>query len=70
MLTSNKIWIQRTKNISCVSPEEAIEWGYTGPLSTCDRCATLDLRRATPYYFYDQMDFDVPVGTTGDVYDR
>lgn len=69
MLSGNKIWIQRTKGVSPVSIEDAIAWGYTGP---CLRATgmNLDLRKAAPYYFYDQLDFDIPVGTTGDVYDR
>ena len=69
LLTGNKIWIQRTKGVGAISAEEAIEWGYTGP---CLRAAgvNLDLRKADPYYGYDQLDFDVPIGTSGDVYDR
>lgn len=69
LLTENKIWIQRTRNVGSISADEAIAWGYTGP---CLRAAGvgLDLRKADPYYGYDQLDFDVPVGTTGDVYDR
>lgn len=69
LLTYNKIWIQRTKDIGCITPEEAIEWGYTGPCLRATGVA-LDLRKAEPYYIYDQLDFDIPVGTTGDVYDR
>jgi NADH-quinone oxidoreductase subunit C/D len=69
LLSGNKIWIQRTKGVGAITAEEAIEWGYTGP---CLRAAgvNLDLRKADPYYGYDQLDFDVPVGTNGDVYDR
>lgn len=69
LLTENKIWIQRTRDVGPISAAEAIDWGYTGP---CLRAAGvgLDLRRAEPYYGYDQLDFDVPVGTSGDVYDR
>lgn len=69
LLSGNKIWIQRTKGVGAISAEEAIEWGYTGP---CLRATgvSLDLRKAEPYYGYDQLDFDVPVGTNGDVYDR
>ena len=69
LLTGNKIWIQRTRGVGAISAEEAIEWGYTGP---CLRATGvgLDLRKTDPYYGYDQLDFDVPVGTTGDVYDR
>ncbi len=69
LLTGNKIWIQRTRDVGSISGQEAIEWGYTGP---CLRAAGvgLDLRKAEPYYLYNQMDFDVPVGTSGDVFDR
>ena len=69
LLTGNKIWIQRTRFVGRISADEAIEWGYTGP---CLRAAGvgLDLRKSDPYYGYDQLDFDVPVGTTGDVFDR
>lgn len=69
LLTGNKIWQQRTQNIGGISAEDAIAWGYTGP---CLRAAGvgLDLRKAQPYYMYDQLDFKVPVGTTGDVFDR
>lgn len=69
LLTENKIWIQRTRDVGKITGQQAIEWGYTGP---CLRAAGvgLDLRKAEPYYGYDQLDFDVPVGTSGDVYDR
>jgi NADH-quinone oxidoreductase subunit C/D len=69
LLTENKIWIQRTRDVGKITAQQAIEFGYTGP---CLRAAGvgLDLRKATPYYGYDQLDFDVPVGTSGDVYDR
>lgn len=69
LLSGNKIWMQRTQGVGKISIEEAIEWGYTGP---CLRATGmgLDLRKATPYYGYDQLDFNIPVGTSGDVYDR
>lgn len=69
LLTGNKIWMQRTQNVGSISAENAINWGYTGP---CLRATGvgLDLRKAAPYYLYSQMDFDVPVGTSGDVFDR
>jgi NADH-quinone oxidoreductase subunit C/D len=52
-----------------ISLENAIQYGYTGP---CLRAAGLglDLRKADPYYGYDQLDFSIPTGTTGDCYDR
>ena len=69
LLTGNKIWIERTRNVGSISVDEAIQWGYTGP---CLRAAgvALDLRKADPYYGYESLDFDVPVGTSGDVFDR
>jgi NADH-quinone oxidoreductase subunit C/D len=69
LLTGNKIWIQRTQGVGAVSAENAIQWGYTGP---CLRAAgvSLDLRKAAPYYGYDQLDFEVPIGSSGDVFDR
>lgn len=69
LLTGNKIWIQRTQGVGAISAENAIAWGYTGP---CLRAAgvSLDLRKAQPYYGYDQLDFEVPIGSSGDVYDR
>ena len=69
LLTGNKIWIQRTQGVGAISAEKALEWGFTGP---CLRATgvKLDLRKATPYYMYSQLDFDIPTGTTGDVFDR
>lgn len=69
LLTGNKIWMQRTQGVGTISAEEAIQWGYTGP---CLRATgvPLDLRKTDPYYGYDQLDFDIPVGSTGDVFDR
>ena len=69
MLTGNKIWMQRMQNVGAIKPEDAIMWGYTGPLLRATG-VSLDLRKAQPYYGYDQLDFDIPVGTTGDCYDR
>lgn len=69
LLTGNKIWIQRTQGVGAISAEDAISWGYTGPLLRATG-VSLDLRKAQPYYFYDQLDFDVPIGSTGDCYDR
>lgn len=69
LLLDNKIFIKRTQNVCPVSAAEAIAWGYTGPMLRASG-VNLDLRKATPYYGYDALDFDVPVGTNGDVYDR
>jgi NADH-quinone oxidoreductase subunit C/D len=69
LLLDNKIFINRTRGVLPVKAEDAIAWGYTGPLLRA--CGVgLDLRKAAPYYGYDALDFDVPVGTAGDIYDR
>ncbi|NUN07242.1 MAG: NADH-quinone oxidoreductase subunit C, partial [Bdellovibrio sp.] len=69
MVVDNKIFIQRTRNVCPVSAADAIQWGYTGPMLRASG-VNLDLRKAQPYYGYDALDFDVPVGTSGDIYDR
>lgn len=69
LLMGNKIWIQRTSGVGAISAEEAIEWGYTGPCLRATGVA-LDLRKTDPYYGYEQLDFNVPVGTCGDVFER
>jgi len=65
----NWIWHQRSKGISRLSPEEALHLGAQGPVL---RAAGVpwDLRKTMPYSIYDRFDFDIPIGTTGDVYDR
>lgn len=69
LLTGNKIWIDRTQGVGALSADQAIQWGFTGPcLRACG--VSLDLRKLSPYYGYDGLDFDVPIGTNGDVYDR
>jgi len=69
LLIDNKIFIKRTQGVCAVSAENAIAWGYTGPLL---RAAGVkhDLRKSNPYYGYDQFNFDIPVGSNGDIYDR
>ena len=69
LLTDNRIWKQRTVNIGIVSPERALNMGFTGPMLRGSGIAW-DLRKKQPYDVYSQMDFDIPVGKTGDVYDR
>jgi NADH-quinone oxidoreductase subunit C/D len=69
MLLDNKIFIKRTQGVCPVKASDAIAWGYTGPmLRACG--VGLDLRKTSPYYGYDGLEFDVPVGTNGDIYDR
>jgi len=69
LLTDNRIWKQRTVGIGVVSPERALNLGLTGPMLRGSGIAW-DLRKKQPYEVYDQMDFDIPVGKTGDCYDR
>jgi NADH-quinone oxidoreductase subunit C/D len=69
LMLDNKIFIKRTQGVCPVTATEAVQWGYTGPLlRACG--VNLDLRKAAPYYGYDALNFDVPVGTSGDIYDR
>ncbi len=69
LLTENRIWKQRTVGIGVVTPERAKALGFTGPMLRGSGVAW-DLRKKQPYEVYDRMQFDVPVGTTGDCYDR
>jgi NADH-quinone oxidoreductase subunit C/D len=69
LLTGNKIFISRTSDVAPISSEDAIAWGYTGPLLRATGIEH-DLRKSEPYYIYDELDFDIPVGSTGDLYDR
>jgi NADH-quinone oxidoreductase subunit D len=69
LLTDNRIWKQRLVDIGVVAPERAIALGFTGPMLRGSGVAW-DLRKKQPYEVYDKLDFDVPVGTKGDSYDR
>jgi NADH-quinone oxidoreductase subunit D len=69
LLTENRIWKQRTVGVGIVSPERAMNLGFTGPMLRGSGVAW-DLRKTQPYDVYDKLDFDVPVGVTGDCYDR
>ncbi len=69
LLSKNKIWIERTKGVGSTSLEDAIAYGFTGPCLRASGLA-LDLRKVSPYYCYDELDFEIPVGENGDVYDR
>ena len=69
LLTDNRIWKQRLVNIGIVSPERALSLGFTGPMLRGSGIAW-DLRKKQPYEVYDRMDFDIPIGTNGDCYDR
>ena len=68
-LTRNRIFLDRTQGVGAISREDAIDYGLSGPNlrgSGIDH----DLRKKQPYLVYDQLDFDVPVGSKGDAYDR
>ena len=69
LLTDNRIWKQRTVGIGVVAPERALALGFTGPMLRGSG-VEWDLRKKQPYEVYDRMDFDIPVGTNGDCYDR
>jgi len=69
LLTDNRIWKQRTVGIGVVTPERALQLGFTGAMLRGSGIEW-DLRKKQPYEVYDQLDFDIPVGATGDSYDR
>ncbi|UZK66789.1 NADH-quinone oxidoreductase subunit D [Sphingomonas sp. M1-B02] len=69
LVAENRIFKQRNVDIAVVSRDDAIKWGFSGPMI---RAAGIpwDLRKSQPYDVYDRMEFDIPVGTRGDCYDR
>jgi NADH-quinone oxidoreductase subunit D len=69
LLTNNRIWKQRTVGVGVVAPERALNLGMTGPMLRGSGVAW-DLRKTQPYEVYSEVEFDVPVGKTGDSYDR
>mgnify|MGYP001352953723 FL=1 len=69
LLTDNRIWKQRLVDIGIVSPERALQNGFTGAMLRGSGIAW-DLRKKQPYAAYDKVDFDVPIGVNGDSYDR
>ncbi|MEW6567379.1 MAG: NADH dehydrogenase (quinone) subunit D [Chloroflexota bacterium] len=69
LLTKNPLFMDRTRNIAVISGEDALRCGLTGP-SLRGSGVAFDLRKAKPYSGYDQYEFEVPVGSRGDVYDR
>ncbi len=69
LIKKNRILMERTQGVGAISAEDAISFGLTGPsLRACG--VDFDVRRAHPYYYYDQLDWDVPIGAHGDSYDR
>ncbi len=69
LLTENRIFKQRCVDIGIVSAEDAMAWGFTGPMLRGSGIAW-DLRKAQPYDVYGEIDFDIPIGKNGDCYDR
>lgn len=69
LLTDNRIWKQRLVGIGVVSPERALQLGFSGPMLRGSG-VEWDLRKKQPYAVYDKMEFDIPVGVQGDSYDR
>lgn len=69
LLNDNRLWKQRLVNIGIISQKDAMNFGFSGPMLRGSGIAW-DLRKSNPYEVYDEMDFDVPIGKTGDCYDR
>ena len=69
MLTNNRIWKQRLVDVGVVTADQALDWGFSGVMLRASG-VSWDLRKTQPYDVYDRMNFDVPVGTRGDCYDR
>jgi len=69
LLTNNRIWKQRLVNIGVVTAEQALDWGFSGVMLRGSG-VSWDLRKTEPYEIYDEIDFDIPVGVSGDCYDR
>jgi NADH-quinone oxidoreductase subunit D len=69
LLSDNRIWKQRTVDVGIVTPERAIALGFSGPMLRGSGIEW-DLRRKQPYEVYEQLEFDIPIGTNGDSYDR
>ncbi len=69
LLNNNRLWKQRLVDIGVVSQKEAMDWGFSGPMLRGSGIAW-DLRKSNPYDVYNEMDFDVPIGKSGDCYDR
>jgi NADH-quinone oxidoreductase subunit D len=69
LLTKNRIFLDRMRDTGTISKEDAISFGFTGPcLRACG--VNYDVRKAQPYMHYDRFDFDIPLGTVGDNFDR
>ncbi len=69
LLTTNRIWVERTKGVGILNPEDCIALGVTGPVLRASGLKW-DLRKAQPYESYKDFDFEIPTGLHGDTYDR
>ncbi len=69
LLTRNRIWLRRTKEVGIITREDVHSYGLSGPVARASG-VPYDLRKLEPYAAYDEVEFDVPVGEVGDVYDR
>jgi NADH-quinone oxidoreductase subunit D len=69
LLTSNRIWLERTKNVGTISPKDCIALGVTGPVLRASG-VKWDIRKAQPYSGYENFEFEIPTGQNGDTYDR
>jgi NADH-quinone oxidoreductase subunit D len=69
LLTTNRIWVERTKGVGFLSGQDCIDLGVTGPVLRASG-VKWDIRKALPYSGYQNFDFEIPVGTNGDTYDR
>jgi NADH-quinone oxidoreductase subunit D len=69
LLNENRIFRQRTVDIGVVNPQQALDWGFSGPMIRASGLPW-DLRKSQPYDVYERMDFDIPVGRHGDCFDR
>jgi NADH-quinone oxidoreductase subunit D len=69
LLTTNRIWVERTKSVGILNGADCIALGVTGPVLRASG-VKWDLRKAQPYSGYDKFEFDIPTGTNGDTYDR
>ncbi len=69
LLTGNEVFVERCRGLTPVTPEQAIAWGFTGPMLRATGLAW-DIRKAEPYGVYPKLDFEIPTGRRGDVFDR
>ena len=69
LLTKNQVWLKRTKGVGILSRQDVLDYGLMGPMARATGLA-YDVRKTFPYLNYSTYDFDVPIATTGDVYDR